>query len=443
MTDPQSDLLDKIRQQFDSSPYPRIPLDRSPQDNPNDLYIHNLVSSFYLRNQKVVDTQGKLILDAGCGTGYKSLMLALANPGAQIVGVDISAESVRLAEQRLKYHGFDNFEFYVLSLENLTELGYQFDYINCDETLYLLPEPSVILREMRAVLKPEGIIRTNLHSAIQRANFFRAQKLFSLMGLMDSNPEDLEIGIAVDTMEALKDNVLLKSQTWKPLYLGESGKGELLSNHLLQGDKGFTVPEMFKALESSGLEFISMVQWRKWDFRDLFKEPDNLPEYLDMNLPDLTIEQRLHIYELINPMHRLLDFWCGHPEQTQSSEPLVKWSASDWQNAVVHIHPQLNSPKFREDLLGSINACRSLELSNHLSTNGLTAVTVDSSVAISLLPLLDSPQSLVSLAERWRQCRPINPITLNATSSEYAFDLIQKIVLQLERMDYLMVERQF
>ncbi|MBE9233394.1 class I SAM-dependent methyltransferase [Cuspidothrix issatschenkoi LEGE 03284] len=128
MINQPSDTWDKIRQQFDSSPYPRIALENSPKNNANLLFIHNLVSAYYLRTQKVIDTKDKLILDAGCGTGYKSLVLAEANPGAKIVGVDISAESVALARKRLEYHGFDNVEFHVLPIEELSNLGQQFDY---------------------------------------------------------------------------------------------------------------------------------------------------------------------------------------------------------------------------------------------------------------------------------------------------------------------------
>jgi 2-polyprenyl-3-methyl-5-hydroxy-6-metoxy-1,4-benzoquinol methylase len=98
------ELIENIRQQFDNTPYPRIPLEESPKDNSELLYLHNLVTAYYFRNRKVINTSGKVILDAGCGTGYKSLVLALANPGAKIVGIDLSEESVKLAEQRLQYH---------------------------------------------------------------------------------------------------------------------------------------------------------------------------------------------------------------------------------------------------------------------------------------------------------------------------------------------------
>lgn len=436
-----ADLLDKIRQQFDSSPYPRIPLDKSPKDSPNELYIHNLVTAFYLRNQKVFDTEGALILDAGCGSGYKSLVLAAANPKAKVVGVDISAESIRLAKERLKYHGFDNAEFYVLSLENISELGYEFDYINCDETLYFFPEPSVILQAMKSVLKPHGIIRTNLHSLFQREVYFRTQRLFKLMGLMDSNPDEMEISIVTETMEALKDSLPTKEKVWGDRHRGEAGKELILANHLLQGDRGYTVPEMFAFLEEVDLEFISMVNWRKWDLRDLFQDPANLPEYLAANLPDASIEQRLHIYELLNPVHRLLDFWCGHPEQSHTYVPLVEWTDADWQNAIVYLHPQLNTAKFKTGLTNTIQKAVSLELNSYLSVNNMN-VTLDSAAATCLLPLLDAPQGLADLAKRWQMCNPVDPITLQPTSYEYAFNFVKRVVMELEILDYLMIESQ-
>lgn len=49
----KEELLEKIRQQFDSAPYPRVPLDKSPKDDPNVLYIHNLVTPYYLRTKNL------------------------------------------------------------------------------------------------------------------------------------------------------------------------------------------------------------------------------------------------------------------------------------------------------------------------------------------------------------------------------------------------------
>src|ERR1700761_4205647 len=46
------------------------------------------------------------ILDAGCGTGLSTLMLARLNPGATVVGVDISPRSLDLARERAEASAF-------------------------------------------------------------------------------------------------------------------------------------------------------------------------------------------------------------------------------------------------------------------------------------------------------------------------------------------------
>ncbi len=434
-----SDLLEKIRQQFDSAPYPRIPVDKSPKYKPSSLYIHNLVTSYYLRNQKVIDTKGKIILDAGCGSGYTSLILAEANPGAKIVGIDISEESIKLARQRLEFHGIDNAEFHVLGVEDLPLSDWEFDYINCDELLYLFNDIGKALQAMKAVLKPQGIIRSNLHSSIQRVSYFRAQKIFTMMGLMDENPEDLEMGIVVEIMNALKDTVKLKESTWDSNYEGENGKQRILMNYLFQGDKGYTITDMFNGFRTANLEFISMVNWREWNLESLFKEPDNLPALIAMSLPESSVEEQLQLFELIHPVHRLLDFWCGHPNQGQSFVPVEEWNDCDWEQAKVHLHPQLKTSLFREELIACVTTIKPFVISKHLSLIE-NVVSIDSSMSVCLIPLLEQPQSMTSLVKHWKQVRPLNPVTLEPTDDKQAFYLVQQLLLMLENLGYVMLE---
>jgi ubiquinone/menaquinone biosynthesis C-methylase UbiE len=87
------------------------------------------------------------------------LKLAEANPGARIVGIDLSPQSIELARQRLAHHEFDNVEFHAMSVDDIPQLGMTFDYINCDELLYLLPDQLAGLQVMKSVLKPQGILR--------------------------------------------------------------------------------------------------------------------------------------------------------------------------------------------------------------------------------------------------------------------------------------------
>jgi SAM-dependent methyltransferase len=441
MENKSPDILEKIRQQYETSPYPRTPLEKSPQDDLNSLFMHNLVTPYYLNYQKVINPEDKVILDAGCGSGYKSLILGHANPGAKIVGIDISDESVNLARQRLHYHKFENVEFHVLSIYDLPNLGLEFDYINADEMLYLLPDVVGALQAMKSVLKPQGIIRTNLHSSLQRAAYFQAQELFALMGLTEGNPEDLEVEVVKETMKALKDGVSLKVKTWNSHY-EKAEKEVILMNHLLQSDKGYTIPEMFSLLRAADLDFLNMVYWRYWEVTDLFKEPENLPVVWVMGLPEISLEERLHLYELLHPVHRLLDFWCIHPSQTPSSViPVKQWQASDWQGAWVHLHPQLKTSQVWEDLIQCIKEQKPFVISRYITVPTLNPVEIDSTVAACLLPLWQEPQPVRSLVERWLKMRPLHPVTLESVSKETAFEEIKQLLSKLEVFLYLLLQR--
>ncbi len=433
-----NDIQEKIRQQFDTLPYPDAPLNTSPQGKSDFLFIHNLITPYYLRYQRIVDPKGKLILDAGCGSGYKALALAVANPGATIVGIDLSAESVKLAEQRLRYHGITNSEFHQLPLEELPSLGMSFDYINCDEVMSVLPDVALGLKSLQAVLKPEGIIRGNLHSALQRKNYYAAQQLFAMMNLMDDNPEELEMTIARETMTALKPEVHLRQFTWNE----ERGQTDhfILMNYLYQGDRGYTIPQLFAALRAADLEFISMVDWRKWELLDLFKNPDDLPAFWAMSLPELSAEERLTLFELIQPVNRLLDFWCGHPQSEPTPPPVIEWSVEDWHGAIVSLHPQLRTEKAREGLQRCIAEKVSFCMSEYLRHPTLKDVNLESGMAAMLLPLWDAPQAIETLVSHWQRLKPVHPVTLEPTSWELAFEQVTQFLTRLETNLYVLIE---
>ena len=443
MDEQSAELFEKIRQQFDSAPYPSTPLEQNPKESHDLLYAHNLVTSHYLRNQEILSTDGKVILDAGCGTGFKSLVLAEANPGAKIVGIDLSKEAVDLAKQRLQFYGFENAEFIVASIEVLPALGMEFDYINCDEVLYLLPDIAQGLQIMKAALKPDGIIRANLHSATQRVDYFRAQQVFKLMGLMDSNPEEMEIEIAKETFGALEDWVNLKNKVWNSRASQNVvvEKERILMNFLFQGDKGYTIADLFTALRSADLEFISMVNWRDWEILDLFKDADDLPIFWAMSLPEVSTEHRLQLFELLHPISRLLDFWCGHPDQTNAFTPIADWSEDEWKTAKVRLHPQLKNSKLREELVESIEKHQPFNLSGYLPGQANTAVILESTVAATLLPLWDEPQSIAALMERSRQIQPLNPATLEPRTPTAVLNDVMALVTRLEVFLYVLLEK--
>ena len=395
-----------------------------------------MVTAYYLRNRQIIDTQGKLILDAGCGTGYTTLVLAAANPGARVVGIDISTVSIDLAYKRAAYHNYENVEFHTLGIEEVGKLGLEFDYINCDEVLYLLPDPQGSLVIMRSILHPQGIIRTNLHSYYQRLDFFHAQELFKLMGLQANSPQEREIEMVRGTMAAMIDRAYLKSQTWEPNYY-QDNEG-VLCNFLLVGDKGYTIPETLGMLETAELELFSMVDWRQWQVLDLFKEPDNLPIYLEFALAAMPLAQQLEIYELLHPIHRLLDFWCGHAGESSERIPISDWEVADWNGVTIHLHPQLRTREAKEEAIAQGRASKSFLISWHLPLTG-EPYLLETKVTSCLLPLWDSSHSFTDLLARWRFLYSVDPVTLTPASPEAGQDILITSLIELESLGYVML----
>ena len=436
----QPSLHSKVHQQYDHAPYPNLPIETSPDQSLNTLFLHDLVTPYYLQHRQVTSSQGTLILDAGCGSGYTSLVLAAANPGATIIGIDLSAKSVEVSSQRFQHHDYNNAEFHVMSLEDLPQLGMSFDYINCDEVLYLLDDPRDGLEALKAVLKPNGILRANLHNSHQRANYYRAQTLFQTIGLLDQNPQASEISCVVETMQSLRKDVLVKNQTWEKRYANDP-QG-ILMNYLIQSDKGFTIPELFAMLREVDLAFIDMVKWRKWDITDLFEGgPSKLPEFWRDLLARVSTEERLHLYDLLNPTHRLLDFWCT-PNRIAPlpRPPLSQWQPQDWQRARIHLHPQLKSDRIKQELIHCIHNQLPFMLSQYISVPRMTPCVLQVDTAASLLPLWDEAKSLKELVQRRLQVRPTNLVTLEPTSPKAAFAEVKQLITWLEQSLYLLVE---
>ena len=96
---------------------------------------------------------GARVLEAGCGVGAQTVTLVANSPGAHFTSIDVSAESLAIARERVTA---DNVEFVQADL-----LGFQaepFDHVFVCFVLEHLRDPYAALRRLKALLKPGGTI---------------------------------------------------------------------------------------------------------------------------------------------------------------------------------------------------------------------------------------------------------------------------------------------
>jgi 2-polyprenyl-3-methyl-5-hydroxy-6-metoxy-1,4-benzoquinol methylase len=133
--------------------------------------------------------RGKRVLEVGCGIGTDSINFARV--GAELTAVDLSGESLRLAERRAEVMGVaDRIRFAQADAEELASVlgGERFDLIYSFGVIHHTPHPERALAEMRALAAPGGTMKLMVYhrrswkvfwilAARERGRFWRAEEL--------------------------------------------------------------------------------------------------------------------------------------------------------------------------------------------------------------------------------------------------------------------------
>ena len=101
---------------------------------------------------------GSRVLEAGCGVGAQTVILAKNSPKARFTSVDVSSASVKTAEAAVSRAGLSNVTFQLANIFNLPFPKASFDHVFVCFVLEHLPEPVRALRCLKAVLKPGGTL---------------------------------------------------------------------------------------------------------------------------------------------------------------------------------------------------------------------------------------------------------------------------------------------
>lgn len=99
---------------------------------------------------------GSRVLEAGCGVGAQTVILAANSPDAEFTSVDISAESLARARRTVRDAGYSNVTLQRADIFDLPYPSDRFDHVFVCFVLEHLRDPAGALAALMRVLKPGG-----------------------------------------------------------------------------------------------------------------------------------------------------------------------------------------------------------------------------------------------------------------------------------------------
>ena len=137
---------------------------------PENTYVHGYSSreSARLADQAQTLTEllhddthypaGSRVLEAGCGIGAQTVILARNSPDALITSLDISEDSLNRAQEKIRQEGVTNVTFRQGDIFHLPFEPESFDHIFVCFVLEHLADPGRALGQIRPLLKKGGTI---------------------------------------------------------------------------------------------------------------------------------------------------------------------------------------------------------------------------------------------------------------------------------------------
>jgi len=126
-----------------------------PRGEMGALHAINPVRTRYIE-QAAGGLKGKTALDVGCGGGL--LSETLARGGAETLGIDLAAASIKVAQQHAQEQDL-KLQYRLIGAEDLAaEQPASFDLVCCLEMLEHVPDPAAVVAACARLVKPGGTL---------------------------------------------------------------------------------------------------------------------------------------------------------------------------------------------------------------------------------------------------------------------------------------------
>lgn len=316
--EPDAKLSATVQRLYDTYPFPPEALLDEPPLGHNWRWHHP--SAYAFCTGRTPPNPSPRILDAGCGTGESTSYLLHLNPGASVVGMDLSAGALRVADERLRRsvpHDTERVQLVHKSIFDVAELEGEFDYINCVGVIHHTPDPLRAVRALAGKLKEGGILHIFVYAAHGRWEISLMQKALRLLQGGKTNFEDgVRLGRRV--FAALPEGNRLKvreEQRWAQ----ENRKDATFADMYLHPQEvDYDIQSLRALIHESGLQFVGFSNPRTWEVERLLAKDDSLVQ----------LAKGLDEWELYRLVELLDPEAVTHFEFFLMKPPVSKWT---WQ----------------------------------------------------------------------------------------------------------------
>lgn len=338
--EPDASISATVERLYDTYPFPPESLLDEPPLGYNWRWHYPSVHAFCTARVPRASGTGKplRILDAGCGTGESTTYLVHQNPDAHVVAVDLSAQALDVAKERLRRALPDHVsrcQFHHLSLFDLADLDGEFDLINCVGVIHHTPDPARALRALAAKLAPGGLCHIFVYGAHGRWEISLMQKALRLLQTSSVETGDgpssscFQDGVSLGrrVFAALPDDNRLKLREQQRWAQENKKDATFADMYLHPQEVDYDVDSLFQLIDGSGLDFVAFSNPAMWDAKRLLSKDEQLLR----TAQQLPMRQRLRLLELLDPeavTH--FEFFLSKPplERTDWSDDSVLANAS-------------------------------------------------------------------------------------------------------------------
>jgi SAM-dependent methyltransferase len=242
------DIAATVRSFYDRYPYPR-PVNGLDQYSLLWKDPHRRRADHHLFWPNIPYREDHSILIAGCGTS-QAAKHALRWPKAQITGIDLSATSVRCTGELKRKYNLTNLQICQLAIEEVEQLGMDFDQIICTGVLHHLADPDAGLAALHDVLKTDGAMHLMVYAPYGRTGIYMLQDFCRRIGIRATNEgiRDLIAALRALPPGHPVEHILREA----PDFQQEAALADALLN---PQDRAYSAPQLFDFIEKAQLTF--------------------------------------------------------------------------------------------------------------------------------------------------------------------------------------------